>query len=398
MPNHADNSDGRLRVMKVLLTTTAGIGHVHPMVPLARALAQRGHDVLWAAPPEAQQRITTAGISATSIGTVGLTNPASAKLQFPEMNNLAPEDVPAVMFSKLFGAIAAPVLLADLVPIAVSWNPDLVVADAAEFAGHIVAAELGIPSVTKSFGPLLPESRVALAGKEVTPLWESRGLEPRPYGGSYDNLYLDIYPPALQSTDASHVRYRQLMRPVAYDGVDETTPIPFPEGSSEQPLIYITLGTVFNDPTPLRMAIEACASLDTRILVSVGPGFDPAALATFGSHVRVEHFVAQTRVFPHCDVVISHGGSGTFLSALDHDLPQLCLPQGADQFLNAAAVTSAGAGISLAPNGASVESIRAAVSQLLEEKSFRLAAHTIRESLEAMPSPNDVGAVLEALI
>ncbi len=102
------------------------------------------------------------------------------------------------MFGKLFGAVAAPPMLAELVPVALEWKPDLVVSDAAEFAGHIVAAELGVPSVSKGFGPLLPERRVAAAGQEVAPLWRSRALEPRPYGGSYDHLYLDSYPPELQ--------------------------------------------------------------------------------------------------------------------------------------------------------------------------------------------------------
>ena len=78
----------------------------------------------------------------------------------------------------MFGAIAAPAMLAELVPVALEWRPELVVADAAEFAGHIVAAELGVPSVTKGFGALLPERRVAAAGEEVASLWQSRGLEP----------------------------------------------------------------------------------------------------------------------------------------------------------------------------------------------------------------------------
>ncbi len=55
-------------------------------------------------------------------------------------------------------------MLAALLPVALDWSPDLVVADAAEFAGHIVAAELGIPSVTKDFGPLLPEQSRAGRG------------------------------------------------------------------------------------------------------------------------------------------------------------------------------------------------------------------------------------------
>ena len=58
--------------------------------------------------------------------------------------------------------------------------------------------------------------------------------------------------------------------------------------------------------------------------------------------VRVERYVPQALVLPNRDVVISHAESGSVLAAAAQGLPQLCLPQGADQFLNAAAVESAG--------------------------------------------------------
>lgn len=36
--------------MRVLITTLAGLGHIHPMVPLARALHDRRHEVMEAVP------------------------------------------------------------------------------------------------------------------------------------------------------------------------------------------------------------------------------------------------------------------------------------------------------------------------------------------------------------
>lgn len=87
------------------------------------------------------------------------------------------------MFPKMFGGVAAPIMLADLLPIVRDWEPDLIVHDAAELAGPIVAALLDIPNVVKSFGALTPRERVAAAGDEVAPLWRSLGLDPRPFGG-----------------------------------------------------------------------------------------------------------------------------------------------------------------------------------------------------------------------
>jgi UDP:flavonoid glycosyltransferase YjiC (YdhE family) len=289
-------------------------------------------------------------------------------------------------------------MLEGLAPLALDWRPDLVVSDAAELAGPIVGAEIGVPSVTKAFGAMLPFIRYERAADEVAPLWRSRGLEPRPYAGVYDHLYLDIYPPELQSPEASRIPSRQLMRPDTYSGpVDESAPLPLPTGRPTAPLVYVTMGTVFNDPALFTAVVSAIAHLDVRVLVTVGPQGDPAVVGDQPDHVRVERYVPQSAVLPHCDVVVSHAGSGTSLATLEHELPQLCLPQGADQFLNAAAIAGYGAGLSLLPDAASAEAIGAAVQQLLEDSSYRAAAQRIASSIRAMPTPADVAEVLEGM-
>lgn len=259
------------------------------MVPLARALRDRRHDVLWAVPADGVDHVERTGIRAVASGPPRLTRLADIRARYPQFDALPPGEVPDFMFGKIFGATVAPPMLAALLPVALDWSPDLVVADAAEFAGHIVAAELGIPSVTKGFGPLLPERRVAAAGEEVAPLWRSRGLDPHPYGGCYDYLYLDIYPPELENRVASHVPRRQLLRPIADDGLLETsTPPPLPAGRSTAPLVYVTMGTVFNeDPTTFQLVLGALSGLDVRVLVTVGPHADPSALGPQPEHVRV---------------------------------------------------------------------------------------------------------------
>jgi UDP:flavonoid glycosyltransferase YjiC (YdhE family) len=384
---------------RVLVTSPAALDHIHPMVPLAKAMVARGHDVLWVVPDDGVAPVEGAGIRAVRTGPPERIQPAEVRRRYPQLHDLPPVEVWDFTFGKLFGAMQAPSMLADLAPMALEWRPDLVVADAAEFAGHIVAAELGVPSVTKGFGPLLPARRVALAGDEVAPLWRSRGLEPRPYGGAYDHLYLDAYPPGLHPSAPAHVPRRQLLRPVAGDGDgDGSSALPLPAGRPDAPLVYLTMGTVFNDPAPLGVILAALGELDVRVVVTVGPHADPDALGEQPSHVRVERYVAQTRVLEHSDVVVSHAGSGTVLASLTLGLPQLCLPQGADQFLNAAAIPAAGAGITLMPDQVHADAVRDAVGRLLADDSFRDVARRVSTSIAAMPSPDDVGAVLETLL
>jgi UDP:flavonoid glycosyltransferase YjiC (YdhE family) len=93
--------------------------------------------------------------------------------------------------------------------------------------------------------------------------------------------------------------------------------------------------------------------------------------------------------------VVSHGGSGTFLGALAEGLPQLCLPQGADQFLNAAACAQSGAGLSLVPGAATPARIADAVNRLLTEPAFRERSAGLAGAIAAMPGADEVAKRLE---
>jgi len=385
--------------MRVLITTPAGLGHIHPMVPLARALAVRGHEIRWALPELAAPQVARLSLEVIPIPGRELITPQETLRRFPQLAELPLRERPEALFGKLFGALATPPMLEGLEPVAREWRPDLVVADAAEFAGHIVAATLGIPSVTKGFGALLPEGRVAKAADEVAAMWADRGLEPRPYGGAYDSLYIDIYPPEMQVETGAHVPRRQLMRPVTDDGAAaEGSALPLPETRPDAPLVYVTMGTVFNDPDPLRRAVEGIRELPVRVLATVGPAAEPTVLGDQPQHVRVERYVPQTALLPHCDVVVSHAGSGTILGALALGLPQVCLPQGADQFLNADAVAAAGAGLSIAPVDATPAAVGSAVATVLSQPEYGKAAQRVAASIGTMPEPTAVASVLEALV
>ncbi|HVE62946.1 MAG TPA: nucleotide disphospho-sugar-binding domain-containing protein [Mycobacteriales bacterium] len=115
-------------------------------------------------------------------------------------------------------------------------------------------------------------------------------------------------------------------------------------------MVYLTLGTVFNAASVLRTAVGAIAELPVRLLVTVGPRGDVDAVGPVPDHVHVGRSVPQTHLLEHCKVVVSHAGSGTFLGSLAAGLPQLCLPEGADQLLNAADGARVGAAPTLQPH------------------------------------------------
>jgi UDP:flavonoid glycosyltransferase YjiC (YdhE family) len=383
--------------MRILLSSPGLVGHINPLVPLATALKTRGHEVRWATGPDGCERVQRAGIEAVSAGLSQEERWARFAPHLPAINALAPQERPEFVFGKLFGEVSAPPMLTDLLALVSSWRPDLVVNDAAELAAPIAAVTIGVPHATHAFGALLPEPRVRRGGEEVAALWSAQGLQPRPYGGLYDDLYIDIYPPSLQPPGGDHLGARQLLRPVAFAGAADEHDLSDITDRTGRPLVYLTFGTFFNHGDAFREALAGVKDAGVGLVVTVGPDGDPAVFGPQPPNVVVERYIPQTLLLPVCDVVASHAGSGTALAALALGIPQLCLPQAADQFLNAAAIARAGAGLTIGPGEVDAARVAVATRRLLEEDGFRAQAQMVADEIAAMPSPEAVVDVLETL-
>ena len=151
------------------------------------------------------------------------------------------------MFPRLFGAVSAPAMIDGLLPLAERWQPDVVLHETGELAAPIVAARLGVPHITHAFGSPVPEDRLASAAEFVAPLWHQLGFD-------VPAVLRRVRPPVPRHLPAevcsfredTHVRNDTPLRPVFW------TP-PFSDTSSWQPdvvhpRIYVTFGTVFNEP------------------------------------------------------------------------------------------------------------------------------------------------------
>ncbi len=379
--------------MRVLFVSTFGHGHVFPLVPLALACQEAGQDVLWATNGPAVSLVELAGIRCAEAGLSGEALATTISGLHARAGRLAPPDRAAFMFPTMFGETLSPPMAADLLPLALAFQPDLLVHDQSELASPLVAEVLGVPSLTHSFGGATPAAFVVEAGRRLAGLWQEHGLTQPPYAGCYQAPYLDICPPSVQTVSLSHIPVVQPLRPISWSGPAAA----FEPPDDALPLVYVTLGTVARNPALLRAALAGLASLDVQVLVTVGPMGDPGSLGPQPARVQVERFVPQAQVLPHASVVVSHGGSGTFLGALSHGLPQVCLPQAADQFRNAAGVIQSGAGLALPPAEVSSEAITDAVRKALGEPRFRAAAALVADEIAALPSPEEVVATFPSL-
>lgn len=155
-----------------------------------------------------------------------------------------------------------------------------------------------------------------------------------------------------------------------------------------RPLALVSFSTTFqNHAGVLQNVIDAMAPLPMKAVVTLGGAIDAAELRG-ADNVALVASAPHGAVMREAAFVVTHGGHGTLIKALARGLPLLVLPHGRDQEDNARRVTERGAGIKL-DRTASVEEIRAALRQLLEEPSYAAAARTLGQAVarDAEQSP-----------
>ncbi|SMC70881.1 glycosyltransferase [Lentzea albidocapillata] len=372
--------------MRILFSSLGSHGHVYPLLPLAIAARAQGHDVLYAVDPGFHPTVGKLGFTVVDAG-------ISIWDAFRQANALHGtagfrRDMLRQTAVDAFGSLLPRAFVTDLEPVLERDKPDLVVFELINPGAGLAALRAGIPAVCHGFGKmdgtLVPEAMSDLLLEYVAEL----GIT-LPNGHHYGlgSTYLDVFPPSLQDLDFLADVDRIPMRPVPFA---EPGDLPDWVVEHERPLVYLTFGTAFSNPDVLRTAIAGLSGVDAEVLVATGPQVDPSVLTDVPGNVHVLPWVPQADLLAHADLVVHHGGAGTTVAAMTRGLPQLVLPQGADQFRNAEIVTNTGLGSQLAGEDFTTDAVQEVARKLLRDNDVRAANAGIAAEIAAMPSPDDV--------
>jgi UDP:flavonoid glycosyltransferase YjiC (YdhE family) len=377
--------------MRILITTWPAHGHLLPLIPLARAAERAGHEVVVASGAEGVAEAQRRGLETWDVGPSRAEADEAFRAAVPDIGAVPPEQRVPTVISGMFGA-AAGRRAAELVPRTKRWRPDLIVHPVTELAGSIAAALCGAKDVIHGLGPL-PASAWDWFGSRFPELCRKHGI-PSLADGVLSATYLDNCPPGLQSDAVAAFERRVPLRPTSGEalpgerlpwGDDVLAALPYPN------TVHLTLGTLFHGATEVfETALAGLRELPVNVVVALGPGSDPGRLGPQPPHVLVTDFAPHSLLLPHCTALITQGGAGTIVAALCHGLPHLILPQGADQFLNAATAEKAGVAITLPPPQFSADAVEAATRQLLGEPDLAVRARAVRAEIATMPNADDV--------
>ena len=381
--------------MRVLVTSTPGAGHLHPLVPLAQELVAVGHEVVWATAPSACEAVSRFGFRSVPCGLDGADRRSKVMERVPGLYELAPRERRVVMLSTTFGDVAAPVMRDDLVEVFDEFKPDVVVHDYAELSAAPMASARAIGCVSVGFSGAVSDAVQRAVEMSVAPVWEREGVEIST--ATFDgDLLLRPFPEWLDAPRADVPSAP--MRPVSFDR-STVTDAPEWVGSfgAERPGVYVTYGTEIGPRAPWSAIFDGLADLDADVVATVGGQIDRASLGATPANIRVEQYVPQSFVLERATAAISHGGAGTLIGAATTATPQLCLPIAADQWDNADRLVASGAGLLLEEDERGPDSILRAVERLLHDGSIQTDANVLRDHFAAMPHPAELVPKIESL-
>jgi UDP:flavonoid glycosyltransferase YjiC (YdhE family) len=378
--------------VRILVGFAGGIGHFLPTAPIARAAQAAGHTVVVAGRPQHAAEVTALGFEALPIGEDAKVPGERTALR--PLNARFEDRVVREGFARRIARERA----AALVPLAEAWRPDVIVHDETDFGAMVAAERLGIPHANVLVLAAGSFARRPVVEGPLRELRAAHGLPPDLELAMLDrDLVLSPFPPSFRDPAFPLPSTGYPIRPTAAD--PHVEPPRWLGELADRPLVYATLGTVFNPESGdlFERVLEGLGSLPVSVVVTVGRGLDRSALGHVPPNVRVEDFVPQAALLPRADLVVCHGGSGSVTGALAHGLPLLVLPMGADQPANAARCEALGVGRSLTAVDAAPADVRTAAAALLGGSSFREAAERIAAEVAALPGPEHAVALLEHL-
>lgn len=425
-----------MRVSKFLFVTSPVTGHVVPLLPLARKLVERGHQVRWYTSARFQSRIEAAGARF-------LPFQSARDIDYHHLNDLFPErarlkGIAQGKWDLKFIIDINVQHCRDLLEIADLDRPDVVVGDTMAFAAGFLAEKLGLKlafvNVINYFPPsrdagpdglaLEPSSTTMSRLRNVVLNWLVSRVVFRDVNDHYEKARAGL---GLASSGVplfeAPIRRPQLFlqatipdfeyprsdypAPVHFIGAlfpdppsDFTPPGWWEELRSDRPVILLTQGTIATSADELLIpAIRGLADQDVLVIATTGgKATDVPGLSSLPANVRVEPFVSFAHVMPHVSVMVTNGGYGGTHYALAHGVPLVAAGQSEDKAEVCARIGWSGVGINLKTSKPKPEQIRRAVSKVLADSRYRDRARAMRDELSRYDAATRGADLIEALV
>ncbi|MBW9118774.1 glycosyltransferase family 1 protein [Microbacterium trichothecenolyticum] len=163
------------------------------------------------------------------------------------------------------------------------------------------------------------------------------------------------------------------------------------------PTVVLSLST-FRFPdlvTTWQRVLDAVEGLDVRVVATLGPAMAVGEVRV-PHGIEVHEWMPHDELLPNATVLVGHGGHGTTVAALAHGVPVLVLPLDAtsDQPRVGRAVARAGVGATMSRR-TDAATIRRAIRHALGDDAMRDRARRLGDAIRTLDGPGRAANVLE---
>jgi UDP:flavonoid glycosyltransferase YjiC (YdhE family) len=353
--------------MRIAIATWDGAGNLPPLLALIEALTAAGHDVTVMGHDVQLDALRAAGARAIPL-------PGAPQVDQGEH----PDDRSfAWVVETVFPAIAR-----DFLDWGAMDRPDAVIVDCMLPDALAGARAAGLPTAALLHAPFglfhdLPGAgfREPILGADLALCLSSPGFDRHT---AFPGHVHHVRPP------------RPVVQAVAADGFIQMRP--------DLPLVVASLSSGYQapeQPERLQRIADALAMLPVEGLLTTGRGIDPDTIAA-SSPVTVRRSVPHEAVLPVAAVMISHGGHGSVMAALEQGVPLVCLPAVGDQPANAARIAALGLGVTIDPDS-DTAAIAAALRTVLDDPGYTERAQEFAREIASLPGIDHAVTLIEQM-
>lgn len=373
------------------------------LVPVARALADRGHEVaLFNPSPAPAKLIAAAGLRNLPMPSRPMPAPVMDLAQAGSAWNV--EEFFAAIYSDEHSAKGETAVYLDVIR---EYAPDVVV-DSFGLLTCLAARILGVPLVTVLQGNIHPASNGFLwwrkdrpeglpsAAAVINRIAAEHGLPPvsRTVDLLAGDLSLILGTPETDPLPAG--ANAQYVGPITWQQNEAQLPGQISSLGHEKPLIWVYSGNprYAGAPTPIdsivviRAAVAALADLPVNVVLTTGYQEVPPEVGTLPPNFMHAAYLPGDAMARRCDLMVHHGGHGSVMTGLCAGTPAVVVPTITERESNARRLAALGAGLIVMPidepNGEKAidgNEFGAAVRRVLADPAFRQASQRVAQSM-----------------
>lgn len=359
------------------------VGHTMPTVAVGAELADRGHQVAWAAHTETVGPLLPPGARLIPVkADIDDQTPAQLQQRWQDLRRVE-------AFRFLWRDFLIPLATSMVPGVAAAvdeFRPDVLVVDQQALAGALVARQRGLPWATSASTSSELTDQFATMPTLGAWAYQLQADFQRSFAVSdpvdlrfSDHLVLVFTTEALVGSLGAFPGHYVFVG--SSIGARTRTPaFPWEWLDPARQHVVVSLGTVNTEAGGrfFATAVEAVTPLAERLqAILVAP---PDLVGAVPGHVLVRDFVPLLDLLPHLDAVVCHAGHNMVCEALVHGVPLVVAPIRDQQPVAAGQVVGAGAGIRVHFGRVGATELRNAITTLLDDPSYRAAARRVQTS------------------